>query len=567
METKTIKYLDEMKDLSGVMENYQGNEYFLKRVAFQLASTSFSISLLMYSMSYLTAVPAVSCRQPDNTYLPTNQAEACQKLDQCKFDYGLDNWTKKYDLVCGREYIKDLMLTVMFVSTSLSNLSTAFLIDTLGRKSVIILCTALFFVIGPALYLVESFHVRMILCGVLNSFNSSFTSSNTILVREITPSSSPYNSFVVNYGFVFYSLGSIFIGLITLGIHTHETLWVLIIGIGLIMMAGNFFAYLESPIFLYKAKRESEMLDVIEKYAEINGTKADRLEIIDKIVEEEEKLQGMIEMKRLEQEEEQLYCIEADEIKPRLSVAPQRESLLLVPTQNEGRKSGRLSIGSLLAGEVRMSPYASINLLQKSVIQPTFETTEFITEATFISACFILSLESAAIYFIYYGMAISIDTSGMNNIHTNAVILGISSMLAYHYSSILTAYPRIKTKTFIFGGMLACTGLLVAVGAIFKDSFTSRVVKTLISMGALNVLVCCSFSVFYIYASEALPVTKRGLGIGLSIFSGKLVGSLATYVKSASLKWNLDPVVGCCLPCFLALIAVQLLPESKPRPT
>ena len=588
MQSKTIKYLDEMKDLSGVTENYQGNEFFLKRVAFQLASTSFSISLLMYSMSYLTAVPVISCRQPDNTYISTIQAEACTKIDQCKFEYELDNWTKKYDLVCDREYIKNLMLTAMFLSASLSNLVTAFLIDTIGRKRVIVLCTGLFFMIGPSLYFIESFQIRMILCGVINSFNSNFTSSNTILVRELTPASSIYNSFVVNYGFVFYSLGSIFIGLITLKIKSHETLWILIISIGLLMMAGNFFFYIESPIFLYKSKKEKDLIDAIEKYSEINGSKADRVDIVEHIVLEEDKLLSMIELKNMQVVDNDVAVSYPDSPKSNQSKSCLRESLLYAPEDNkksismsfeddpmpkesigsrkqslllsskEFRGSIKMSIGSLLAGEVRMSKYASIHTLE-AAMEPTSKSNDHITEATFVIACVILSIESAAIYFVYYGMAISIDSTGMNNIHANAVILGISSMFAYHYSSLLSGYSRISTKTFIYAGMLVCTILLIIIGAFFKESLASRVVKTLISMGALNVFVCCAFSIFYIYASEALPVTKRGLGIGISIFSGKLVGSLATYIKTISLNYGIDPVVGCSMPCLLAIVAIQLL--------
>ena len=221
-----------------------------------------------------------------------------------------------------------------------------------------------------------------------------------------------------------------------------------------------------------------------------------------------------------------------------------------------------MSIGSLLAGEVRMSKYASIHSLE-AAMEPTSKSNDHITEATFVIACVILSIESAAIYFVYYGMAISIDSTGMNNIHANAVILGISSMFAYHYSSLLSGYSRISTKTYIYAGMLVCTILLIIIGAFFEESLASRVVKTLISMGALNVFVCCAFSIFYIYASEALPVTKRGLGIGISIFSGKLVGSLATYIKTVSLNYGIDPVVGCSMPCLLAIVAIQLLPETK----
>lgn len=592
MQPKTIKYLDEMKDLSGVTEYYQGNEFFLKRVTFQLASTSFSISLLMYSMSYLTAVPVISCRQPDNTYIPTIQAEACTKIDQCKFEYEFDNWTKKYDLVCDRESIKNLMLTAMFISASLSNLVTAFLIDTIGRKRVIVLCTGLFFMIGPSLYFIESFQIRMILCGVINSFNSNFTSSNTILVRELTPASSIYNSFVVNYGFVFYSLGSIFIGLITLEIKSHETLWILIISIGLLMMVGNFFFYIESPIFLYKSKKEKDLIDAIEKYSEINGSKADRVDIVEHIVLEEDKLLSMIELKNMLVVDNDVAVSYSDSPKSNQSKCSLRESLLYAPEDNkksismsfedhpmpkeffgtrkqslllsskEFRGSIKMSIGSLLAGEVRMSKYASIHSLE-AAMEPTSKSNDHITEATFVIACVILSIESAAIYFVYYGMAISIDSTGMNNIHANAVILGISSMFAYHYSSLLSGYSRISTKTYIYAGMLVCTILLIIIGAFFEESLASRVVKTLISMGALNVFVCCAFSIFYIYASEALPVTKRGLGIGISIFSGKLVGSLATYIKTVSLNYGIDPVVGCSMPCLLAIVAIQLLPETK----
>lgn len=291
-----FKYLESISSLSYVIAPLEGSSFFVKRMIAQFCSTCFSLSLLLYSLSYLVGVPKITCHQPDGSYIPTLSSEACTRRSECIFNYEFDNWNKQYDLVCERENLKDFSISMMFWISSLANLLISRLVDSLGRKAVIVLGSTTYILLSIVEYFTNSFQLKMILIGIITSFDTNIVSANSILVRELTKDDNSLNGITVSYGFVVYSFGSIFIGIVTLYIKTTTSLWIVFVIVFLVTIMGNFFFYVESPILLYKKKQGQKMLNSLVVLAVANGDKLDSRKIALSVIALEQKEDGIKEM-------------------------------------------------------------------------------------------------------------------------------------------------------------------------------------------------------------------------------------------------------------------------------
>lgn len=58
------------------------------------------------------------------------------------------------------------------------------------------------------------------------------------------------------------------------------------------------------------------------------------------------------------------------------------------------------------------------------------------------------------------------------------------------------------------------------------------------------------------------PTKIRGLAVGLTIFSARVINGLAPVVGIISDSTELHPLFISTLPCFLGIIACYMLPET-----
>ena len=546
-----FKYLERISSLSEVVSPLEGSGFFLKRMIAQFCSTCFSLSLLLYSLSYLVGVPKITCRQSDGTYTPTLSTEACTKRNECIFSYEFDNWNKEYDLVCEREKLKDFNISMMFWTSSLANLLISTLVDFLGRKAVIVLGSSVYILLSVAIFFINSFELKMVLIGVMTGFDTNIISANSILVREMTKEGSSFNAVVVSYGFIFFSLGSIFIGIVTLYLKNTTSLWILFVLVFMATMVGNFFFYVESPVLLYKKKQGEEMLKSLVTLASVNGVKVDRSKIAHSIILLEHKEEGIKELTSVNIAN-----------KPNFHDVTLRQDINASLLENESTQSSPV----LHPDKPDSMIYSTDECRLKSELSATPpQTSNSTTDAKFPLIALVMCIYGVANYFLFFGMAISIDSCGFDSIQLNAVMLGLSSIVGYYKASMINEYPRIRTATLICFCIIISTIANVVLGAFAPKMLLITIIRSLLTMVVINILVCFSFSLFYLYSSEAFPVTKRGLGIGLAVCSGKLFGSLSSFIKTYCLNAGVDPVLGFSIPMIIAIFAIQLLPETLSR--
>ena len=534
-----LEFSSKVSSLGTLMGKLEGNGLFIKKIIFQYSFTCFAIALPLYGLGYLTSVPKVTCLQPDGSYAPTLPSDACKKRGECHFTYEIDNWNKRYDLVCDREALKDFSVSLMFWILSFGSLMVASLVDFLGRKAVIQIGSIVYLASAPAIYFIDQFQAKMVIFGIMASFDTNMMSSNSILVREISSEGSIYNSYVLNFGFAFYSLASVANGLFTLGVKSGNMMWLSFIGVFCFALVGNFFFYEESPIIYYRKKKLDPLLRTLGNIAKGNGVSVEKAELVDDI-------------RKIEQQAEENAKETSDDGKG--------SDLVRSLTKNE-------------VASIALSPGSeSTSSLTKNTIGqdlvPAQDATEIAPKkANFILVVSVLAIHSIAVNTLFLGLAISIDSCGFESIQLNAILLGVSSMVGYYYSSLLEVFPRIKTISVIYGSVVMSTLINYILSAYVPQYVFVKIIRSLLSIVVINLLVCGAFCNYYLYAGEALEPTRRGVGIGLANCCGKLIGSLSTFVKTYCNNHGIDPIIGFTIPCIFAIIAFQFVPETRPRPS
>ena len=258
-EYPSFRFSEKVHNFGPLIGILEGNGFYLRRMLIQYSVTGFALALPIYGLSYLTANPKASCRQADGSILTSLLLEACSRPDQCTFNYEFDSWTKQFALVCDREALKDFSISLMFWITAVGSLIVSFWIvsfwiDCLGTRKEIMLGSLAYLIFSLLALVSDTFTLKLAFIGLMTSFNTNIINASSILVKEVTRESSVYNAVVMNYGFVFYSLGPLFRGLLTLFIKSATTLWQVSTLVFFVSMTGNFFFFVESPLWLYRKK-------------------------------------------------------------------------------------------------------------------------------------------------------------------------------------------------------------------------------------------------------------------------------------------------------------------------
>jgi len=176
-----------------------------------------------------------------------------------------------------------------------------------------------------------------------------------------------------------------------------------------------------------------------------------------------------------------------------------------------------------------------------------------------------LSLHSMALQVLFFGLAMSIDSTGFESVQVNAILLGVSSMAGYYFAVHLESFPRIKSITIIYSSIILSTVVNYLLTVYAPKIVIVQIIRSLLSMVVINGLLCFAFCNYYLYAGEALDVSRRGMGIGISSCFGKLAGSSSTFIKTYCINHGIDPVIGFTIPVIFAIIALQLVRETNPR--
>lgn len=537
-DTVSLKFSEKVSHFESLMEKLEGNANCIKRISAVYILSGFALPLTIY-LGYLAGVPKTSCPNEKGFFEPALPSEACSRRSECTFTYEMDNWTKRYNLVCERSSYKDLAISVYFWIGSFGSLLVGVLIDVAGRKYVLILGSACYILGGVMVYLADNFLLKLSIMGLMSSFSSSFNSASTILLKEITKKGADYHVISMSYSFILYSISPMIISLVSYMLDSADDLWLCLLTIFILCLSGYFCFLIESPIYLYKHKLLDRMLVSLEELAVRNQVKTTRQELLTLIKD--------IEMKA------------------------EKETEMVNSYQNNTLKENNTEIEKKIESlKVNLLPVEDCpDIHEDNDLQEIHASKEGNSNnrINFAFTTFLMSVESASLYLLFYGISISIDSCGFDNVQFNTILNGVSSILGYRLAVYFNRFPRVVTKKALYFAIFASMMVSLVLGYLFPVSGGVRIVRGFLTMGLINFLVCVCFSLFYITLNEVFLVEDKGRGSGISLFIGKMFGGLSPYIKTFCMYRGLDPMFGFALPTLAALAAFIFMVETNPSST
>ncbi|KAH8311117.1 hypothetical protein KR044_004483, partial [Drosophila immigrans] len=193
---------------------------------------------------------------------------ACNSWEYERNDNVGNTWTSEWDLVCDKEYLKNVAEMFFLLGVASGGIISGFLSDKFGRKTMLFISTALQTIFGLWLYFCSSFELYLTLRALLGLVSVSVTYSALILAIEYVDGkwrtiAGMYNLFPLPISYMIIS------GLAYLT-QDYQRLQ-LCIGIPGIFLCFLWFVVPESPRWLLVKGRIEEVKRIIEAAARFNG--------------------------------------------------------------------------------------------------------------------------------------------------------------------------------------------------------------------------------------------------------------------------------------------------------
>lgn len=168
---------------------------------------------------------------------------------------------------------------------------------------------------------------------------------------------------------------------------------------------------------------------------------------------------------------------------------------------------------------------------------------------------------------IYYSTSFNLDEAGYGKL-INQEIIGVSEIFGYIGGELFISKVARK-KASIFG-MTVSGGIciLLAVMNVFKED-NEDLVRILGMVGLVinRFVLCCFWSIFYVYIAELFPTKVRSLAFGWASAVGTTGSTLSPYIIYFSKSLHIDSWI---LPGAIGLLTVPLLmklPETFNKPS
>ncbi|XP_075144927.1 organic cation transporter protein isoform X1 [Haematobia irritans] len=194
--------------------------------------------------------------------------KACSAWEYAIDDNVGNSWTSQWDLVCEKEYLKNVAEMFFLLGVATGGIISGYLSDKFGRKTMLFISAVLQTIFGLALYFPHSFEFYITLRALLGLVSVSVTYSGLILAIEYVDGkwrtiAGMYNLFPLPISYMAIS------GIAYLT-QDYQRLQ-LCIGIPGIFLCFLWFVVPESPRWLLVKGRIEEVKRIIEAAAEFNN--------------------------------------------------------------------------------------------------------------------------------------------------------------------------------------------------------------------------------------------------------------------------------------------------------
>lgn len=559
-----LDYLENTKAIDSTLTKIKGNHSYYRTLMVLGSLNMFAIGFCMYSVGFLNSLPKFACPSgPGGAYQYVPEVQACAMLDQCRIEWLYDGWVKNYNMICENRTSRVFYISLIFLLNAIVFFSLTAMADIIGRNYTLKMTSTV--AIGGVLfiYLIDSYPAKVILFGIVTGTSSAFQMMFTLGLKEAATSDTNLNSYQNMFLNCAYSAAPIIVSGAAYIIYSHNALSLISFCLLAICCVGDFCLYNETPLYLYRKRRGRDFINKLFVLAKLNSVTTSKRSIIRQLLEDEltfknnQKLvYDQVHIKRTvifpEDSTEkgiELKNIEhpADEPVQTNVVVPKTHPKEMMMDNDEEK----------IEEDIKVYPSAPVNT--ESTEQPQ----DISGNQGLLWITFVLFYWCSSLYLVSYGTITSVDKSGMDNLHLNQVLLGLSSVAGY---GICIKFPkdvkRVKTISLLIIALLLTSGLILLLDVFAKEVALAKVVQSVCTVGLMPILVNIGFSVLYMYLPDVYPVTLRGLGIGAVICLGKIFGGVtSSYISNFMIQSGLNPIAGCAIPGIFLLVFLRTIPD------
>lgn len=204
-----------------------------------------------------------------NIIIPINTTLiSCTGWEFDKNDNMGNTWTSEWNLVCDKEYLKNVAEMFFLLGVATGGIISGYLSDKFGRKTMLFISAILQTIFGLALYFANSFELYLTLRTLLGLVSVSVTYSGLILAIEYVDGK--WRTIAGMYNLFPLPLSYMMISGIAYLTQDYQKLQ-LCIGIPGIFLCFLWFVVPESPRWLLCKGRINDVKEIIKKAAAFNG--------------------------------------------------------------------------------------------------------------------------------------------------------------------------------------------------------------------------------------------------------------------------------------------------------
>lgn len=180
----------------------------------------------------------------------------------------------------------------------------------------------------------------------------------------------------------------------------------------------------------------------------------------------------------------------------------------------------------------------------------------------YLKPLLILSVTSASLFCVYYGMTTSVQDMGLSTVQLNGMVVGVTQ--AAGFIIVLRHLPKTRRKVALLAiqGLLLTGAYLLICVSFLPKGYWVNLLNGFVSTVCMSTVLSSMFSFLYVANAESFPTQIRGLAVGIILLTGKLLGSCAPYINLFSKHMKVHVMVGSSLPLFISIIACMFLKET-----
>ena len=422
-----------------------------------------------------------------------------------KLFFDFDNWTQRYSLYCDYSSIRTNCKTMLLVISTFICFIFLSSADICGRRTIMRMASTVVIIGIVTAYLSPSFFWKMVGLGLVSGGEGAFSALFTIYINENSTKGSKLRSSLVSTCFLAFSIGCIVFNLIAYITTNPDALALIAATSTIFTVAFNFFGLYETPYYLYRKGRMTDLFDTLMGICHENLGK------------------GM---------DDSLYIGVEDRI------------LELMGFKSEASikaffKDTRVDLIRTKKEEGPKGSNAFMKILKDWAL--TYHLVSLVCTG-------------GLLYCLFYGMSINISELGLSDIKLNGILLGATQAIGY--IGVIPFLHNMKRKrwTLIFeGSIMAGAVMLFSLSRMMDQTDAVRLSQTLISTCIMASVMSALYPIFFIYISEVFPTEVRGTANAIILLLAKLIGSSAPLFEYYSVNNGVHVLVGCSLLVLIAL--------------